>query len=1560
MNLKGYLYKLLKTPFAMTPQELFELALSYYNGTDNIPQDYLKAYDLFLEAAKAGHVGAQSYLGRMLCMGEGVEKNYDEAVKWLRLAAERGDADAQNRLGIRYEGGQGVEQDYIEAARLFKLSAEQGHSKAQVNLAVLYKDGKGVEQDYQKALNLLQKADGKSAPLAHFYLGVFFLNGYGTPIDYDQAFEHFTQIAELGDPDVLYNIAYMYRNGLGREINIPEAIKWYKRAAEHGAYDALSIIGDIYKDGEGVPQDYNEAFKWYKLGADKGDCYSKGYLGLFYENGFGVAVDYQQALEWYLIASEEGNEWATFNIGVMYENGLGVIQDHLKALEYFKQSAEMGFAPAMTEVGRKYEWGEGVEVDLEEAKKWLIQAFDNGEIDAANDLGCIEKGEKAIEWFKKAAEKGHAYAQYNIGRIYQHGEGVETDYEEALKWYNLAASNDFQAAYNNLGVMYAEGKGVQVNFKKAKECYQRSIELDGHYAISNIAHLWFEGNGIEKHVPEAIRLYNDGYAKFNHLFSLLHLADIYLFGIGVSKDYRLAVSLMRKLNRAGIDVICYNLGCAYYHGYGVAQNKETARKYWRKVKDYDKDSKRALLEEKDINFRFSTGYLKGGSPFHAEELYMFENREDHYIDRCINLSNSGDTDALFNICRALAKRERRDFVKEKLFFDKALAAKHPQAIFLDRLYKRRTSISEIDFTTPFYIDEIIESQYGMPSDDEVLGIIFLIFSIIKGYDLKNLPSEAMSTSLYHTYLSLLSDDIQKTKLEYIHRLCTYKDVTNLTDELKEYLLDVLEGNMQGTTLFPSRQVVEMIFQNLKLTIKKSSYDLIGGAVQCGLFDPSITSNLFVRNQRNFAIYSLLIDLLEGNDLYLFNQMKPTTTNSVISIAFPELRRHQHQGFDVSNEQIDILNFILQHKLIYKQAVLLVDREFCSCVNTEMYEARKRLFENHCLHKVVELPKGTFGDLDCPSALLFLDFTTTAKDVKFVTGKSKEIVSYACLEDNDYCLNSKLYNQPVVAGENHAEYRLCDLMEINQSFEFIAETAYVVEEADYSGSLLYVLQGRRLLHQRKNQINAYKGPHIFIRYDKGVKVYVHNDDSSISCDTHTYAIKVNTAIVDTSYMAYLLLDKNITEYLSEIVDKKGMFMPRDLLYRKVSVPVDKAIQKQIVEEALMKERQLSGSDVEYNVILLSEQDEVLEKQFNEKGINIFQRLSSVNDGECTFEDLHEQYIEDPSKALVDAIIIDSKIEDYEDVLYYFRTIRERKIEIYLLGDKDEISIRGSKLKEYFLIGNRVFNQADEDYQDKLLNKMRDDLDSSNAPQAKIRNKYKAVFEAADALDRKYPDIGISKTVLRYIQTGCNIEDVDNVSGPCGSFRNVCHKLLQVFVNKRLVPDIDPGAIPVMLKDGKFYDGKTQRTYILKEQFMSKYLSRALEYFCKVTNEGVHGSQDSSRLGTAALNILMEFIVWFYENDICSNKLDNIPVNPCYEDITDKLPSLKGKVCTVKAQGAGKDRYLYADNIHIKENKSLKPGMKIKIKDVGAEMIADDDRRKIDDEYVVFYTSSYEIL
>ena len=41
---------------------------------------------------------------------------------------------------------------------------------------------------------------------------------------------------------------------------------------------------------------------------------------------------------------------------------------------------------------------------------------------------------------RRQAEQGDASAQYNLGAMYENGEGVPRDYVQAHKWYNLAAS----------------------------------------------------------------------------------------------------------------------------------------------------------------------------------------------------------------------------------------------------------------------------------------------------------------------------------------------------------------------------------------------------------------------------------------------------------------------------------------------------------------------------------------------------------------------------------------------------------------------------------------------------------------------------------------------------------------------------------------------------------------------------------------------------------------------------------------------------------------------------------------------------------------------------------------------------------------------------------------------------------------------------------------------------------------------------------------------------------------------------------------------------------------
>jgi TPR repeat protein len=70
----------------------------------------------------------------MFYHGQGVAKDYIEAVRWYRLAAAQGNAYAQNNLGWMIANGEGVAQDKAEAVRWYRLAVAQGNADAQINL----------------------------------------------------------------------------------------------------------------------------------------------------------------------------------------------------------------------------------------------------------------------------------------------------------------------------------------------------------------------------------------------------------------------------------------------------------------------------------------------------------------------------------------------------------------------------------------------------------------------------------------------------------------------------------------------------------------------------------------------------------------------------------------------------------------------------------------------------------------------------------------------------------------------------------------------------------------------------------------------------------------------------------------------------------------------------------------------------------------------------------------------------------------------------------------------------------------------------------------------------------------------------------------------------------------------------------------------------------------------------------------------------------------------------------------------------------------------------------
>lgn len=79
--------------------------------------------------------------------------------------------------------------------------------------------------------------------------------------------------------------------------------------------------------------------------------------------------------------------------------------------------------------------------------------YDNGQ-------GVPKDHAEATRWFRKAAEQGNATAQYNLGVAYESGSDVPRDYVEAVKWFHKAAEQG--DAFNELmlGVVYHNGVDI--------------------------------------------------------------------------------------------------------------------------------------------------------------------------------------------------------------------------------------------------------------------------------------------------------------------------------------------------------------------------------------------------------------------------------------------------------------------------------------------------------------------------------------------------------------------------------------------------------------------------------------------------------------------------------------------------------------------------------------------------------------------------------------------------------------------------------------------------------------------------------------------------------------------------------------------------------------------------------------------------------------------------------------------------------------------------------------------------------------------------------------------
>uniref|UniRef100_A0A8C1MD79 Si:dkey-24p1.6 n=1 Tax=Cyprinus carpio TaxID=7962 RepID=A0A8C1MD79_CYPCA len=231
-----------------SPQQTFELI--HLNDEETLKAQTNENDDLFYWLklqARSGVAEAEQAMGRMLFWGQqGVSPDIQTAVKhYERGATKLHDPVSMYDYAIVLLTGQGVPKDVQRAVTFLKKAIEQGSVPAITALGWYYEQ---YEKDYKKAVHLWEEADAKGHPDAAMNLGVFYSQGLypGQPADQFKAYKYYLKSAQRGHINGGIELADIWIHGIpGRVARRPaDAVLWVKWASEQNGY-----LGTVLRNG---------------------------------------------------------------------------------------------------------------------------------------------------------------------------------------------------------------------------------------------------------------------------------------------------------------------------------------------------------------------------------------------------------------------------------------------------------------------------------------------------------------------------------------------------------------------------------------------------------------------------------------------------------------------------------------------------------------------------------------------------------------------------------------------------------------------------------------------------------------------------------------------------------------------------------------------------------------------------------------------------------------------------------------------------------------------------------------------------------------------------------------------------------------------------------------------------------------------------------------------------------------------------------------------------------------------------------------------------------------
>lgn len=301
-------------------------------------------------------------------------------------------------------------------------------------------------------------------------------------------------------------------------------------------------------------------------------------------------------------------------------------KENLEAKENYAE--EHNDAETQFILGYMYETGTNTPaVDLEEAEYWYIKAVNNDYLPAMVALGKLYKlagsnsVRKTLELFEGALQKGSGKAGYELGWMYEQGQGVAADPQKALSYYEKAAELGDLNAHLKVALFYQYGNGTEVDIPKAvyhynnlkKQAPTENIRLSVMDMLGKIyagiavmrqdpaeqfkwysfaaaegnkrakiavADAYRDGNGTQRNYLAALDIYKEIAGGYEDTYAMNNIGYIYANGFGVDQDYEEAFKWYLQSAEKGNPEAAWQVGNAYYYGQGIEKDQIQAKKWF--------------------------------------------------------------------------------------------------------------------------------------------------------------------------------------------------------------------------------------------------------------------------------------------------------------------------------------------------------------------------------------------------------------------------------------------------------------------------------------------------------------------------------------------------------------------------------------------------------------------------------------------------------------------------------------------------------------------------------------------------------------------------------------------------------------------------------------------------------------------------------------------------------------------------------------------------------------------------------------------------------------------